>query len=629
MNALKQVLPGIIVLSACVATTKAQPFVFTVVEPQFTELDFGAAGYADLDEDGDFDVVAAGNSRNLEPYEPVAFVALSQGDRTASDGRLVHDFEVSGFDFNVWHSDMAWLDWDRDGALDFVLTGTQQSGASYENMPHSGDTRIYRNRRTQGFQNIGATLTGVYGGSVAVGDYDNDGNEDVLVSGLKQPGVPKTQLHRNDDGSFERVDAGFADVALGDAEWVDYDGDGDLDLMLTGVTAASGFETHMYRNDLEMGFTDIDTGLPEYAFSAFDWGDYDNDGDLDLVMSGGILSIFDFLKPETDVFRNDGGQFTAIGAGIKPLLYGSVGWGDYDSDGDLDLIAIGADDVFNGRVGRVYENTGTGFTARVQLPGVSASSVIWGDYDGDDDLDVLIAGNNLNLHPLLRLYRNDVTIVNTPPEPPSQLNSSVDGAQVRLSWGPGSDEQTPANGLTYNLYVRPESGPHVVTAKADLESGKRQMPGRGNADAARQRTVVGLKNGTYFWSVQSVDHSFVGSEFAEEGTFTITAGRGGRSTATETDLPAETALYPGYPNPFGESTQIGYSVAGTVRVRLTVYNVLGARVKRLVDETKAAGMYRVTWDGKDGHGRRMGSGIYFVRMEAGGRSRMQPLTVVR
>ena len=629
MNARWKVLAGIVALSACVAATEAQPFTFTLIEPQLTELDFGAVGYADLDDDGDFDLIAAGNSSNREPYEPVAFVALSQGDRTASNGALVHDFEMSGFDFNVWHSDVEWLDWDRNGTLDFVLTGTQQSGASYENIPHSGDARIYSNKGTQGFQNIGANLTGVYGGSVAVGDYDNDGDEDILLSGLEKPGAPKTQLHRNDNGSFVRVDAGFADLALGDAEWVDYDGDGDLDLMLTGVSAAGGFETHIYRNDLEAGFTDIDTDLPGYAFSSFDWGDYDNDGDLDLVLSGGVLSISDLLAPKTDVFRNDGSRFTPIGAGLRPILYGSLGWGDYDSDGDLDLIAVGADDVFNGRVGRAYENTGSGFTARAQLPGVSTSSVTWGDYDGDDDPDVLIAGNNLNHHPLVRLYRNDVLFVNTPPEPPSELQSSVDGAQVTLSWGRGSDEQTPANGLTYNLYVRPESGHDVVSAKADLETGKRQTPGRGNADAARQRTVEELKNGTYFWSVQSVDHSFVGSAFAEEGTFTITAGHGGVVTATETDLPAVTALHPGYPNPFGESTRIGYSVTGPVRVRLTVYNVLGERVRRLVDETNAAGIYRVSWDGRDEQGRRTGSGVYFVRMEAGRTSRTQPLIVVR
>jgi flagellar hook assembly protein FlgD len=80
-------------------------------------------------------------------------------------------------------------------------------------------------------------------------------------------------------------------------------------------------------------------------------------------------------------------------------------------------------------------------------------------------------------------------------------------------------------------------------------------------------------------------------------------------------MPAGYALEQNVPNPFNPETQISYRVPERAEVRLSVYNVTGQQVAQLVSATLEPGVYRVTWDGRDGVGRAVASGVYFYRLE--------------
>lgn len=86
---------------------------------------------------------------------------------------------------------------------------------------------------------------------------------------------------------------------------------------------------------------------------------------------------------------------------------------------------------------------------------------------------------------------------------------------------------------------------------------------------------------------------------------------------TGSTLPAGFALSQNYPNPFNPATSIQYDVPAPVRVTISIYNILGKRVRTLVDELKVAGSYTVNWDATDSEGRRVSSGMYFYRFQAG------------
>jgi hypothetical protein len=255
------------------------------------------------------------------------------------------------------------------------------------------------------------------------------------------------------------------------------------------------------------------------------WGDYDNDGRLDLLLNGsGIIQLW----------RNTGGGFSNVTDSVAPGLprvYGtSVAWGDFDNDGRLDFLLAGTTDgkvppVGGHELSQLWRNTGGGFsnvTASVApgLPGVSGSSVAWGDYDNDGRLDFLLTGSG-------QLWRNNMPVAsNAPPAAPTGLSSTLSGTTVSLSWNPPADDRTPSAGLNYNLRIGTTPGASDVLAPMALTDGLRLLPALGNAQAGTNAFVFNVAPGRdYYWSVQAVDTSFAGSPFAAEQQFTVAAPR--------------------------------------------------------------------------------------------------------
>lgn len=104
------------------------------------------------------------------------------------------------------------------------------------------------------------------------------------------------------------------------------------------------------------------------------------------------------------------------------------------------------------------------------------------------------------------------------------------------------------------------------------------------------------------------------------------SGQGKEPTdaTSDPDLPGELALHQNYPNPFNPSTVITYRVPWESRVQLTIYDVTGRRVSRLVDEMQTPGNYRVVWDASE-----MASGIYLYRLSASGHTLTRRMTLIR
>ena len=126
----------------------------------------------------------------------------------------------------------------------------------------------------QVFTDTGAVLTGVSNSSVSWGDYDNDMDMDVLVTGFTGS-VKIAKIYNNDHGTFTEIAAELTGVDFSSAAWGDYDGDGDLDLLLTGYADNPPFySSKIYRND-SGSFTDINAGLTGVQSGSVAWGDYD------------------------------------------------------------------------------------------------------------------------------------------------------------------------------------------------------------------------------------------------------------------------------------------------------------------------------------------------------------------
>ena len=177
----------------------------------------------------------------------------------------------------------------------------------------------------------------------------------------------------------------------------DINGDGKLDIVLTG-SDGSGFKTWIYLNDGNGGFTlsgntGINTGM---IWSSIDLGDYDVDGDLDLVMQG--WEPLNGVNVQSDyVFQNNGhGVFTKV-ATITGLSNGNIQFGDYDNDGKMDIIQTGWSASKVTGVTTIYHNDGNNIFTPIstsQIPGIADGQAKWSDLDNDGKLDIVIEGWN-------------------------------------------------------------------------------------------------------------------------------------------------------------------------------------------------------------------------------------------
>jgi hypothetical protein len=354
---------------------------------------------------------------------------------------------------------VAWFDYDNDGWLDlFFVNGTRlnspsnkAAGAPQSKTPpqpkaqpqlDAPTTRLYRNNRDGTFTDItkqaGLAREG-WGQGVCIGDYDNDGFDDLFISYYGRNALYKN----NGKGAFIDVSekAGVAGQANKPARWgsgaafIDYDKDGDLDLFVAnyidmdlktaptpetgpclykGVMVAcgppglEGGKNILYRNNGDGTFTDVSdkAGILK-TYGTYGLGvitaDFDNDGWPDIYVANDS-------SPAALYHNNKDGTFTDVGveAGAayssdgKPQAGMGVGVGDFDGDGLLDIFKTN----FSGDTSTLYRNLGVKagllsfddvtFTAGI---GINTRFLGWGcgfvDFDNDGWLDIFLVNGHV------------------------------------------------------------------------------------------------------------------------------------------------------------------------------------------------------------------------------------------
>ncbi len=608
----RSVLIAVMLFLGAYSATFAQPFTLTIIPQDLPAVKSGDVAWGDVDNDGDLDLFLSGIA---EAGRVVAGLYRNDGvDPDTGRLRMVEAGTIEPFCF----SSIAWGDYDGDGDLDLALIGSLNGVVPY--VPVS---RLYRNEGGILVRVDEVDFIQLHSGAVAWGDVDNDGDLDLLISGSPAEFPPfqaVTRLYRNaGDGTFTDAEVPLTGLAFGTARFADYDGDGDLDLIHTGANT-NGFKTQLYRNDTASGILAlnlVDIDLPEWAFSDADFGDYDRDGDLDLLINGAERDGFKVFSGISRLYRNDGGdQFSETELPLVPTLSGGAQWGDYDNDGDLDLLVMGAEEPFGKYAARVYRNSGDGtFNEQMLLVGLVLGRADWADYDRDGDLDLITIGRVSLGSAVTALYRNDRTPLpqDVIPEAPTVLPVSVEDGTVTLAWEAIEATRPALQHPTYNLYVWNETNQYsAMPAHADPATGLRRIAAPGNVRHHTTWTLSHLEAGRYQWGVQAVSGAFVGSRFTEGGTFIVEPTAVG--TEAGADLPATYALHPAYPNPFTLEANIRYDLPKPGSVRMHVYDVLGRHVQTLVEGDVNAGVHTVSWQADH-----VGAGVYFLVMEAGGR----------
>jgi len=412
----------------------------------------------------------------------------------------------------VSHGYLSFADYDRDGDLDLAVTGK---------VTEYGATQIYQNDGNGTFSDSGIEMIDVYNSALAWGDYNNDGDSDLALIGARMgaPGIVAKIYKNNGNGTLD--DSGITDltaVASGFLAWGDYDNDGDLDLALSGEYSPTEFICKIYENDYRNNSTNpfsVKETLTGVRNSSVAWGDYNNDGWLDIAICGETTD----LEYVCEIWKNDGDGTFSKAQSLTGVYNSSLAWGDYDNDGDLDLVVIGLTSGET-RSSKIYKNNNGTFNedAGQDLDDIDQGSVAWCDYDGDKDIDLALTGYS-DSGAITKIYKNSEE-PNTLPTPPesSKFETTYNGAtqQLTIKWESGQDSETsPATGLYYNFRIGSESG------KDDLVAARYGSPLLGNFISKSTTTVhtltFSLYAKGYYWSVQAIDTG-LGCSWSDEGT---------------------------------------------------------------------------------------------------------------
>ena len=245
----------------------------------------------------------------------------------------------------------------------------------------------------QNFSDVTGSLPQLSFGFSAWGDYDGDGDLDLYFTGQLNANSNGGGLYENDNGTFTLVtNSGLPLCYLGAAKWGDMDNDGDLDLVVTGNDGSNDL-ARVYRNNGNGTFSNVNAGLTDVYLGDVDLGDIDGDGLLDILIGGNnSANSVDLVKVYMNNGSNNFAELTTVS--LPPINNSKVKFVDFDGDGDLDITLHGWDNTSSSFYTKVWQNDGTqNFTElSLGLPQLWLGDFEWGDVDADGDLDLVIIG---------------------------------------------------------------------------------------------------------------------------------------------------------------------------------------------------------------------------------------------
>ena len=508
----------------------------------------------------------------------------------------------------------AWCDYNRDGNLDLVVLGYDET--IFDGLVTEVGTPglptpnlLLQNRGDGTFANVASALGMDIAGNAETavwGDFDGDGWPDLFMPyySFKYP-FQSMFFHNNGDGTFTEQ-AASRGLSLPNLPWelrpegamaADWNNDGHLDLYCA---------SHLFINDGNGNFTDVReaVGLPVQFDEGAAFVDYDNDGDLDLYLRG---------DTGPRLFRNDNGHFTEVtdAAGIyEPTLFWGDTWVDVDNDGDLDLVQHRAGPP------RLMLNQGDGTFERD--PAFEAAGALgqelsaWADVDGDGDLDAVVGamGKQLLINHL------DTT-------------AHFFGGHLRVRVLDAEGHET-AHGATVRL--REMGGPRGTTQTRVVDGGSGYL-------GQNEYTVQFGVSSTARYALEVVYPSPAGSRVVvdslvnsllgpitvgKDPNLTFTVYRDGRVRRSlpplagieqiESRAGTHGVLGPPSPMPARSRVSLPVQMARSGRVALAIHDLSGRLIRQLEPGDLSAGSHNAVWNLTDERGAAAPTGVYFCRL---------------
>jgi hypothetical protein len=267
-------------------------------------------------------------------------------------------------------------DYDNDGDADLLVTGREFNALTL---------RMFEVQNGEIIEQLNTGLPGRASGAYWM-NHDSDSDLDVFLY-TTDGNRTTASFYINNSGTFTEQVLSIPALSLARFSLVDYDLDGDVDIFMTGQQSNFSHVTYMLKRTAT-GFTTSSTSFASQFDGTSAWGDFDGDNDLDVVYSGYTTST---------LYRNMGGDnFEVVTSTLPGSLRGTIQWADYDKDNDKDLLISGF--TSQGAIAKILTNTNGNFSeyTGVTLAGTEQGRTQWIDYDADGDLDLYHSGMSSN-----------------------------------------------------------------------------------------------------------------------------------------------------------------------------------------------------------------------------------------
>ncbi len=485
-----------------------------------------ASAWGDFNNNGYWDLVMIG--RDLSGDRRTVLYRNTGGELEVVTGHGIVNADTGAEHFG----DLLWADINNSGRLDLIVAGDSEEGRG---------AWIYENTGA-GFiliQEIEESVS-----SLAAGDYNNNGRLDLAV-GTRVSAEEIILYRNTGDGFVRSGAEGFeTPFSAQDLVWADLNNSGRLDLVACGQDRDDLPVTVVYENLDGVDFKEYLSGKAGalinegFALGSIAAGDYNNNGMIDIALSGLVEISPD--RPATVIYENSSSEgvisFSSATFALPGVYNSALAWGDFNNDGTLDLALSGIDGDVRGEDNiylRVYYSTGPEpFDAYIDLMGedrgLQRGSLAWASFQQAGRLDLIAAGLDdipspptISGTPFTELYLGSVS-----PKPPPPAVSVDEMASVYyegklyIMWNPpagiedefyynfrvGEDEG--GDNLVPARYGSPLMGSYLTKASTsthgDEKIKNRQIPGIGGYRYVR---VLEISGSNYHWAVQSINPS--------------------------------------------------------------------------------------------------------------------------
>ena len=546
--------------------TKKTP-IWNLVSQTYDSIDVGAysvPSFADLDRDGDLDLLIGEEPGNVNFYRNV-------GNKTTPSWKLISN-SYNSIDVGR-RSAPAFVDIDGDSDLDLFIGEEEGKIFLYKN-----DGTMYLPSWNLITENYLYLDWGAFS-KPTLADMDDDGDLDLFVGEYEG----SINFYRTSGAtpipSWSFITENYFAIEAGDYSspaFADVDGDGDLDLFIGKKDGRIDFYENIGSADsaLWIFVSDQYNSINVGGYGSPTFVDIDGDSDLDLFIGQTYGKIY--------FYRNDGTpqipSWTLVSDNFESIDVGGYSvptFGDLDSDGNYDLL-IGNGE---GKI-RYYRNDGTPYAYSFSFVTNYYDSIDVGDrstpvlcdFDSDSDLDLFIGESQGGLH-----YYKNLTLNSIKGKVTDGTSAPLVNAAVYLSGDKKDTTFTDSSG-NYKFIGLPLGNYCVFRDQALF-----------------QYCFSPLNSDTF-------EINFIGATQVDE--------------FTEQNILDHFQLFPNYPNPFNPLTNICYILLVNSEVKLNIYNLRGEKVKELVNGFQTRGEKKTVWDGKDSQGKEVASGIYFCKLQA-------------